>query len=81
MKTVHKLISICFHCIKVKAYKAHKWKSFFLAQTNYLTSINLSRLYLQVTLSSLITNGTVQWVVGQQELHHSLSNDTHIEIH
>lgn len=33
--------------------------------------------YLQVTLSTLITDWAVQWVVGQQELHHPLPDDKH----
>lgn len=36
--------------------------------------------YLQVALSSLITYRTVQWMVGQEELHHSLSDNTHIQM-
>lgn len=31
-------------------------------------------IYLKITFASLITNGAIQWVIGQQELHHSLSS-------
>ena len=32
-------------------------------------------LILKVALSTLITDGTVQWVIHQQKLHHTLPGD------
>ena len=36
-------------------------------------------LHLQVTLSTLVTDGAVQRVIGQQEFHHPFSARTHTQ--
>lgn len=44
-----------------------------MEEHGYGDGITALHIYLKITFASLITNGAIQWVIGQQELHHSLS--------
>lgn len=44
-----------------------------MEEHGYGDGIAALHIYLKITFASLITNGAIQWVIGQQELHHSLS--------
>lgn len=45
-----------------------------MEEYDYGAGIKALHMYLKITFASLITNGAIQWVIGQQELHHSLSS-------